>query len=68
MPFNLQFYKIFDLNPNLKFDFRQDDEEKIDSPPIENIDLRRRFTLITPTETIPSDVDDEQPNEEEDGI
>ncbi|KAJ6642915.1 Aspartyl/asparaginyl beta-hydroxylase [Pseudolycoriella hygida] len=34
----------------------------------ESVDLKRRFTLITSAEPIPSDVDDEQPNEEEDGI
>ncbi|KAG4073680.1 hypothetical protein HA402_000904 [Bradysia odoriphaga] len=45
---------------------KSNEEEKIESPPIESIDLKRRFTLITPTEPIPSDVDDEQPNEEED--
>lgn len=48
-----------------KFKFCQDDEEKIESSHIESIDLKRRFTLITPSEPIPSDVDDEQPNEDE---
>lgn len=62
MPFLVK-PKLFSL-----FTFDQD-EEKIESSRIGSVDLKRRLTLITPTETIPSDVDDEQPDEdEEDGM